>query len=316
MNMNQKQNSQRTLSWLAIAILLTFGALAPVAAEEISVTGSVKATTTLKTRPLVKPVPKVGQDIRAIQQEKRGDIMDIRVLANDKIMEERAQMKEAQMKAKIDGMTVDERATMKDTRIETRTDIKNIRTEQFAEVKLRRDEARMDIKAAISERKMKMASSTDARKEERKQKGVEKAAELADKMVKRISAAIERLEKLSVRIQSRIDKVKLAGGVTLEAEAAIAEAKVNITAAKEGLTNLSATFAAAATLENPKDGIAKIREAVEIVNAKIKAAAEALRKAAKSLEGQKGIDVAASIVISTSLETDTDPTAAAGAATE
>jgi len=302
-----KEIKNKIVSSILYAItILMLGTLVPalVTAEETTVESDVNVTSAVMVdKPLPKLTPKARETVRAVQQDKRVDVKNINTEAKAKVGEERAKLQEAQMQAKMEGMTLEERSKMMEMRKGTAGEIKNIRTERIAEVKDRREEARGDIKKAIGDRKMRMASTTDAKKEERKQKAVEKAANLADKMIKRLSAAIERLEKLAIRIESRIEKVKAAGGVTTAAETALAEANVKIQAAKDGLVSISATFAAAATAENPKDGVRKMQEAVQAVHAEIKTAAESLKNAVKALEGQKGVDVAASVVIEASVGT-------------
>src|SRR3990167_11494397 len=122
----------------------------------------------------------------------------------------------------------------KEIRTETRADVKAIRIEAKGEIKDRREEAKSDIK----ERKEEVKGKIEEKRIEKLRERVENRFE---KMNARFQATIERLEGLVVRVQSRIEKIKNAGGDILVAERYVNDAKVSLEAAKVLLISLKTT---------------------------------------------------------------------------
>lgn len=134
-----------------------------------------------------------------------------------------------------------------------------------------------DIKMRIEERK----ASTTARRVEMQQ-GV--AKRLADHTAKVLSATIERLEKIASRIESRIEKLKAEGGVTTEAEGFVAEAKVHLSQARQGVEIFTSIDLSA---DKAKENFETVRATAATVKEELKAARESLMQAARSLGGDK-----------------------------
>ena len=93
------------------------------------------------------------------------------------------------------------------------------------------------------------------------------------KMKERFQATIERLDKIMLRVNSRIEKIKNGGGNTTIAEKFVADAKTELDVAKALLLGLSITADTTVTLE---------ASATSTTRAKV--SLEALRKSAKELE--------------------------------
>ena len=106
------------------------------------------------------------------------------------------------------------------SKFETRQEIKDTRQENRQEIK---------------DMKEKMASTTGLMRQDIMKKRVANHFEI---MHIRIKATIEREEAILARIVSRIEKIKVAGGNTTEAEKAVSDAKAKIAEAKSLLENL------------------------------------------------------------------------------
>src|SRR3989344_6534265 len=143
----------------------------------------------------------------------------------------------------------------KEIRTETKTDIKTIKIEAKGEIKNKREEA----KTQIQEKRADMAK-----------KRVENRFE---KMNDRFQATIERLGGITSKIQSRIEKIKNAGGKTEPAEKFMAEAKVHLDLAKASLVSLKAAAETEISLEADSTGAAKAKDTLAV-----------MRKIAKELE--------------------------------
>ena len=269
----------------------------------------------------------VKQEVRTIQMEKREDANMMKqetkvkndatkLEAKTQITDNRAQMKTDMMVARKDGLTEEERTMLKEKASLMRLDNTNLRVDAQAKIKLeretgfqniaeRRDQAHGAIKKVLEERRSKIDGTRAGVLEERKQMSAERAGAHLEKLISRMSAAIERFEKLSARIQSRLEKVKSSGGNVTVAETELANSTVAIVEAKAGLANISATFGATITSEDPKTQVESLRKAVRDVGDKIKLAGESLKKAVESMKGQKGITATATVVLTS--ETPSEP---------
>lgn len=126
-------------------------------------------------------------------------------------------------------------------------------------------------------------------KDEREKRRLAIINAYGDRIIKRLTAAIDRLEKVGDRIQSRIEKVRAAGGNTAAAEAALTSARAELGLATNGLTavevalsQLPAATAASTTPQTQFDGI---RNAVKDVRDHLQAGLQFLRTAISSLKG-------------------------------
>ncbi len=153
------------------------------------------------------------------------------------------------------------------------------------------------VNAVRQEIKERVASTTEKMREKMDQVRetfLKIARERLQKIINRFEATVAREENISLRIISRIEKIKSAGGNTTEAENFVAKAKVSIDAAKTALTSLKNASSTAAenivdsnisTSTAAKNGLKKIRDLALTVEKNLRDAHSALVSAVKSLKG-------------------------------
>src|SRR3989304_2308879 len=127
---------------------------------------------------------------------------------------------------------------------------------------------------------------------ETKQKLRERVENRFEKMNARFQATIERLEGLVVRVQSRIEKIKNAGGDILVAERYVNDAKVSLEAEKVLLISLKTTAEATVALENAtttraqaKVSLSALAKIAKDIEKNLGSARKSLEKAVGSLKG-------------------------------
>jgi len=134
---------------------------------------------------------------------------------------------------------------------------------------------RADVRTDIKERK---ATSTERRVE--MQIGL--AKKKAEHAARVLTATVERLERIITRLESRIAKVKAAGGATTEAEAFVAEAQTHLSLAKSSI----ALFASLdLTGQKARDNFEKVRAVAAEAKGHIREAHKSLKEAIRSLKG-------------------------------
>jgi uncharacterized protein with GYD domain len=125
------------------------------------------------------------------------------------------------------------------------------------------------------------------------------------KTIKRLEEATARLDKLTVRIESRIAKMKANKIDTTQADASlviakqkVADAKTALAAAKLAITEIgnqaSGTITASTTKTILGQNLQKIKEQVRIVTEALKAAHKALVETVSELKGKEGTKTATS----------------------
>ena len=144
-----------------------------------------------------------------------------------------------------------------------------------------RTNARANVEVKKASATESEASSTERRVE--MQKGL--AKKKAEHTARVLTATVERLEKIIIRLESRIAKVKALGGVTTETESFVAEAKNHLSLAKLGIIALSSVDL---SLDKARDNFEKVRAVAAEVKGHIREAHTSLKKAIRSLKpGQK-----------------------------
>lgn len=124
--------------------------------------------------------------------------------------------------------------------------------------------------------------------EERHDTMVERMTETRDAVAKRlashtgeiINSAIERLEKIADRIDSRITKLKADNQDTTDSEKYLAEARAHLTDAKTALANYSALDISADKLG---ESFAKVRTVASEIKATLKEAHQSLMSSVRAL---------------------------------
>lgn len=179
----------------------------------------------------------------------RDDIKSIRATTTEKIKDIRGDIKDIRSGSSTGTST---RGMIRDSRGE----IKDLRTDARGEIKDKRKEARVDIARAYGNR-----------------------------MVKRLLAAIERIEKLGNRLDSRITKIKSAGENATTSEMYLQKSREELVAAKTNIEILKTVFVSLTASTTVGENIGKIHDATENVTVHIKASHQYLVEATKALKG-------------------------------
>ncbi|MBI2087091.1 MAG: hypothetical protein HYT69_02885 [Candidatus Zambryskibacteria bacterium] len=133
------------------------------------------------------------------------------------------------------------------------------------------------VPTPVPAEKVRQASTTERRIE--MQQGLSKRK--AEHTAKVMTATIERLGNILARIESRIEKIRAAGGNTAESEGFVAEAKMHLSQAKDAV----AAFASVNLLaDKAKENFSTVRRAAEEVKVHIRAIHTALKNAVSSLK--------------------------------
>ena len=139
------------------------------------------------------------------------------------------------------------------------------------------------VKNLLETKKEVVKNKTEDRVASSTERKIEKRYE---KMVKKYLATIEREETIMAKLVSRIEKIKFAGGNTLEAEKLVAEAKTHLTEARTAFETLKATAVSADTFEKPaKEILTKMKDGVKAVEKHLRLAHQFLQKTVGSLKG-------------------------------
>ena len=122
----------------------------------------------------------------------------------------------------------------------------------------------------------------------------------AEWMIKRFNAAVERLEKLTARIETRIAKLKSEGKNTAEAEKFVVEAKIQIGEAVAGIAKIEVACETALSADSLKGSFEEVRSLADSIRDDLKAAHRALMS---TLPIIKGLSTSLNVNASTSVQT-------------
>lgn len=184
----------------------------------------------------------------------------------------------------------------------------DIRQKQEAlrqEAKEKRDalmqEAKQKRDAVMKAAKTKREAFKDEAKQRvetmKKKLGEERAKRIEqffNQMVKKFENAIDRLNNLADRIESRLKKTEDAGNDVSKPRDLLKVARDKITAVETALSDAKAKFADMAKSENPKAAFEKVKELVKGVAQKVKEAHKALVDVITSIKGLRLGDKATS----------------------
>jgi len=163
-------------------------------------------------------------------------------------------------------------------------EIKDDRGTVRANIEVKRDQIK-DMRASSTDmRKDMRASSTAARKENRREAIEKNIKKHAEQMTERFNAAVERFEKITVRLDSRIAKVKTEGRSTADAEKFEAEAKVSIEKAKTDIATIPAVLANALSQEKLEGSFKELEALASNIRKNLVSGHSFLIKAAVSLK--------------------------------
>ena len=139
----------------------------------------------------------------------------------------------------------------------------------------------------------------------------ERITNLAANVSNKMDAAASRLQNIIDRLNSRIDKLAIAGINVSEARAALLSAQLSVTTAVNTLATIDAVVLAAITSEDPRASWPTVRATFEnirteltVARTEIRAAIEALQSAARATEAARaGAATATAPVVSDTEET-------------
>jgi len=147
-----------------------------------------------------------------------------------------------------------------------------------------KDRSRDKNEREIKDRSSELKEKRDEQREKLLEKRKERTLAYAERMTKRLNAALDRIKKLGDRVDSRISKLKERGVDTTRAEELMGEARISVSVAREGVVNAKAAIVAALELENPKEAFEEVRRIVKGVVENIKSAHMATVEAIKALK--------------------------------
>ena len=183
----------------------------------------------------------------------------------------------AQVKVNVTG-------TASTTPIKVRAEVKANMEAKREEKMASSTERRTELKANVEERKAEMKTNAEARKASSTEKRIEMqrglAKKKADHTARVLTATVERLEKIVVRIESRIAKLKAEGKATAESEGYIAEAKVHLSAAK---TSIALFASVDLSGDKAQENFERVRAIAAEAKGHIREAHQSLMKAIRAL---------------------------------
>ncbi len=165
-----------------------------------------------------------------------------------------------------------------------------------AEARLKLDaEARTRANASSSEARAEMKIEAEARRASSTQRRTEMQQSVVQRKVAQtarvLGATIERLERILERVESRIAKVKEAGGDTTVSEASAAQVETHLGNAS---TSLQTLLAIELTADSYKENFGMVREAASEVKMHLREAHRSLMEAVRSLKASVEVETSAS----------------------
>jgi hypothetical protein len=162
-----------------------------------------------------------------------------------------------------------------------------VRNDRDLEVKMKLDARRAsstDMRASSTIRNEERKASSTAKRIELQQGIAKRRAEQTSKV---LLATIERLDKLTARLESRIAKVEAAGGNASTSKAYVAEAKTHLSAARVSLEAFSSIDLSGL---KANENFERVKAAAKAVKEHIKAAHRSLVNATLSLKPGRSME--------------------------
>lgn len=278
-------------------------------AEETSAEASVEAQTT-QTAPQRKPLPFVNK-IKVETQDARENLAEKRKEAQEKLKEARLQLQSERKDMRKENIEVrkDIRASTTEARKEIAGERKDMRKElvddrrEFASTtRIKRKELQADRRLLASSTREARKEIQDDRRELIKNAVIKRAQVQFELIMKRLGIAIDRLDNISGRIDSRIAKLKADGVDTATMEALQVTAKAKVDAADVAVKAIVApalpSDAESTTAEAMNALLASTRAQVKTAEIAIKDAQSALNAVVAEMKN-KGKEKAESETAST-----------------
>lgn len=146
------------------------------------------------------------------------------------------------------------------------------------------------------------AEKREAVKEKIDEKRKAQIREIAARTIKRLEAAVERLAKLSDRLESRLNKLSEGGVDVSKSRGLLTEARAKIAEAKSKIAEAKASIETAVSSDSPKEAFQKVREITGGANEKLKEAHKALVRAISSASAKGGLKKATTTPTTTNTE--------------
>lgn len=143
-------------------------------------------------------------------------------------------------------------------------------------------ERREAVKEKADERRAAVKEKVDAKRKAQ-------IKQIAERTIKRLTAAAERLEKLGDRLESRLDKLSAGGVDVSKSKELLAAARAKIAETKTGIDEAKTEIETALSSESPKEAFQKVREITGAANEKLKEAHKALVEAISSASAKGGL---------------------------
>lgn len=200
----------------------------------------------------VMPVRAMMEEKKEVMVKEREEMMRTQELDKEKMVEQRVEMRD-EMKDKMMNATPEEKSEITKEMTEKRADIK----EDFIE---KRQENIENTKEEVAQKREEAQKMREEKKAELSENAKDRLEAYGVKVLERIQIANERLETLSERIASRLEKLKAEGVDTSKAELVKAEVDTQIA---NTYTQIESVLEEARNIkdsENPRDVAQKIKE--------------------------------------------------------
>jgi len=221
---------------------------------------------------LLAPVAALGAFHEQLQKDAAGK--------REKIQQEREELKQ-----KIE----DQRDTIKEKGHAIKEELKERTTAIKQELEVRRTAAKQQMQTEIKKLRDDFRGKAEARKEEMNKKFGEKRSERIEqffaKMVEKFERAIDRLDTLAEKIQTRINAATAQGKDMTNAHANLAVAQGKIDEAEKGLADAKAKYAELGATADAKKKFAEVKALVQDVEQKVKDAHAALVRTIADTKG-------------------------------
>lgn len=145
-------------------------------------------------------------------------------------------------------------------------------------------EERMEKREERMENKEERMASTTAQREEKRDA---KILAYTEKMVERLTAALDRIDRLTERVSSRIAKFSASGANTVKASQLLVVAKEKAVKARAEVAKVMPAVIVALAGDTPKESFKDAREVIKTAVEAIKSAHAALVDVIEELKGKK-----------------------------
>ncbi|OGF62525.1 hypothetical protein A2926_02190 [Candidatus Giovannonibacteria bacterium RIFCSPLOWO2_01_FULL_44_40] len=153
------------------------------------------------------------------------------------------------------------------------------------EAKTKRDALMQEAKTKREAFKAEAQKRVDALQKKVGEERAKRIDQFFNQMVRKFENAIDRLNNLADRIESRLTKTEAAGNDVSKQRDLLKAARDKISAVETALSDAKAQFAAMAKSENPKVAFEKVKELVRGVAQKVKDAHKALVDVVTAIKG-------------------------------